>query len=162
MLNNFRQSFKAGFGFGLTSAIITTLGLMIGLYASTQSKLAVIGGILTIAVADAFSDALGMHISAEYGNRVSTKEVWAATFATFLAKFFFASLFLIPVLLFKLKLAVILSVIFGLALLAVLSYLIARQDNKPARAVIFEHVFIAGLVVILTYYLGGAIAQSVG
>lgn len=38
---------------------------MIGLMAGTHSKLAVLGGILTIAIADAMSDALGIHISQE-------------------------------------------------------------------------------------------------
>ena len=52
------HSVKTGFSFGFTSAIITTLGLMVGLNAGTHSRLVVLGGILTIAIADAFSDAL--------------------------------------------------------------------------------------------------------
>ena len=52
------HSFRVGMSFGLTSGIITTLGLIVGLHSGTHSKLAVIGGILTIAMADAFSDAL--------------------------------------------------------------------------------------------------------
>ena len=43
-----------GVSFGLTSGIITTLGMMVGLNFSTGSKLVVLGGILTIAIADAF------------------------------------------------------------------------------------------------------------
>ena len=54
---------KKGFSFGLTSAVITTLGLITGLDSSTGSKIVVISGILTIALADAFSDALGMHMA---------------------------------------------------------------------------------------------------
>ena len=53
-----KHSLKVGFSFGLTSGIITTLGLMVGLHSGTNSKIAVIGGVLTIAIADAFSDAL--------------------------------------------------------------------------------------------------------
>ena len=52
-----KHSFRAGFSFGLTTGIITTLGLMVGLYSGTNSRLAVLGGILTIAIADAFADA---------------------------------------------------------------------------------------------------------
>ena len=48
------HSVKIGFCFGSTSGIITTLGLMVGLNSGTHSKLVVIGGILTIAIADAF------------------------------------------------------------------------------------------------------------
>ena len=33
-----RTSLKIGFSFGLTSGVITTLGLMVGLHAGTHSK----------------------------------------------------------------------------------------------------------------------------
>jgi len=61
-LNN---SVKSGFGFGLASGIITTLGLIVGLNAGNSSKAIIISGVLTIAIADAFSDALGVHIAEE-------------------------------------------------------------------------------------------------
>ena len=60
-----KKSLKTGISFGLTSGTITTLGLMIGLNSGTNSRGIVIGGILTIAIADSFSDALGIHISEE-------------------------------------------------------------------------------------------------
>lgn len=75
-----KNSLKIGICFGITSGIITTLGLMMGLESGTNSRLVVLGGIFTIAIADAFSDALGIHISEEsqkvvrpevYGNRRS-------------------------------------------------------------------------------------------
>ena len=42
-----KRSIKKGLGFGLASGVITTLGMMVGLNASTGSKLAIIGGIIT-------------------------------------------------------------------------------------------------------------------
>ncbi|MEO0185998.1 MAG: VIT1/CCC1 transporter family protein, partial [candidate division WOR-3 bacterium] len=74
-----KHSLKTGFSFGSTSGIITTLGLMVGLHSGTHSKIVVIGGILTIAIADAFSDALGIHVSEESENKHSTKEIWEST-----------------------------------------------------------------------------------
>ena len=56
---------RSGVYFGATSGVITTVGLIAGLYAGTESVVAVLGGILVIAVADAMSDALGMHIAQE-------------------------------------------------------------------------------------------------
>ncbi|MCW1309363.1 MAG: hypothetical protein QXP04_01585, partial [Candidatus Nanoarchaeia archaeon] len=73
------SSTKKGFSFGLVSGIITTLGLIVGLHSGTHSKLAVLGGIMTIAVADAFSDALGVHISEESEIKHSTREIWTST-----------------------------------------------------------------------------------
>ena len=82
-----RLSIKKGMGFGITSGIITTLGLMVGLYSSTNSKFVVLGGILTIAIADAFSDALGIHISEESVYKGKYSKVWESTFATLFFKF---------------------------------------------------------------------------
>ncbi|MDD5290487.1 MAG: hypothetical protein PHZ04_00005, partial [Patescibacteria group bacterium] len=123
-----KHSIKKGFSFGLTSGVITTLGLIIGLDSATGSSLVVIGGILTIAIADALSDALGMHISEESENCHTTKEVWTATASTFLTKFFFALTFIIPVLIFTLPNAIIASVIWGLILITTFSFFMAREQ----------------------------------
>ena len=63
-----RRSVRIGFSFGLTSGIIGTLGLMVGLHSSTNSQLVVIGGILAIAVAEGFSEAVSIHIAEEFEN----------------------------------------------------------------------------------------------
>ena len=118
-----KHSIKTGFSFGLTSGIITTLGLMVGLHSGTHSKLVVLGGILTIAIADAFSDALGIHISEESENKHASKEIWESTISTFFSKFIFALTFIIPVLLFEISTAIIVSVIWGLSILGILSFI---------------------------------------
>lgn len=153
------SSIKTGISFGLTSASITTLGLMIGLNSGTHSRLVVLGGILTIAVADAFSDALGIHISEESENQHTSKEIWLSTVFTFLAKFFFALTFVIPVLIFPLSLAIVVSVIWGLLVLSLLSFYLAKiQKEKPIK-VVSEHLLIAIIVIFLTNYLGGFISK---
>lgn len=149
-----KESIIKGASFGITSGIITTLGLMVGLYSSTNSKIVVLGGILTIAISDAFSDALGIHISEESQNIHTEKQIWIATIFTFISKFFMASFFLIPVLLFQLKVAVYFSIFFGLLLISILSYKLAKMQNIKPFKVILEHLFIAVLVIILTHYVG--------
>lgn len=154
-----KHSIKTGFSFGFTSAIITTLGLMVGLHSGTKSRLVVIGGILIIAIADAFSDALGIHMSEEAENKHSTVEIWEATISTFFAKFFFASTFIIPLLIFPLGVAIITSILYGIVLLGIVSYFMAREQKvKPAK-VIFEHIVIAAIVIIVTHFVGDWIAE---
>ncbi|NOR78597.1 MAG: hypothetical protein GQ523_09305 [Methanophagales archaeon] len=154
------HSVKIGFSFGLTSGIITTLGLMVGLNSGTHSKLVVIGGVLTIAIADAFSDALGIHISEESENKHTTKEIWESTIATFVSKFAFALTFVIPVLLFPLTTAIYVSIVWGFTLLGLFSFYIAKeQDVKPWKVVI-EHLVIALAVIIITHYVGDWIAGT--
>ncbi len=145
---------KIGLSFGLTSGVITTLGLMAGLHAGTHSMPAVLGGILTIAVADAMSDALGIHIAEESRNHGNTHDIWASTVATFAAKFVIAGTFAVPVLFMPLDLALVVSLAWGLSLLSVLSYAMARAQRVPPWSVIGEHVFIGLIVVAITHYLG--------
>ena len=114
----------------------------------------VIGGVLTIAIADAFSDSLGIHISEESENKHLPREIWESTISTFITKFIFSSLFIIPILLFSLQIAVLTSVIIGLFLLVLVSYKISKGQKVKAWKVISEHLIIAIIVVILTHFVG--------
>ncbi|MFC1546218.1 hypothetical protein ACFL4O_00680 [bacterium] len=153
-----KHAITVGFNFGATSGIITTLGLMIGLNSSTQSRLAVIGGILTIAIADAFSDALGIHISEESENVHTAQQIWLATFCTFFSKLIMALTFVVPVLLFNLITAVKIGVVWGTLILALMSLKIAKSQKAKPWPVILEHLLIMFLVIILAHYTGELIA----
>lgn len=154
-----KHSLRTGICFGLTSGIITTLGLMAGLHSSTNSKLIVIGGILTIAIADSFSDALGIHI-AEEAKHNGNKEIWESTAATFIAKLVVALTFMIPVFMFALDKAIAVSIIWGVFCLCVLSYIIAKSKGENPIHVIVEHAAIALLVVAATHCAGDLIADK--
>lgn len=157
-----RDSWRTGFSFGLTSGIITTLGLIVGLHSGTHSRAVVLGGILTIAVADALSDALGMHIAQESASRHTDREIWEATGATLLSKFLFALTFAVPMLALPLGPAVGLSILWGLLLLALLSYWIARAQRVEPWRVILEHLVIAVAVIVLTHLVGDWIGTTLG
>jgi len=90
------HSIRKGFSFGLTSGIITTLGLIVGLHSGTASKAIILGGIITIAIADAASDALGIHISEEAESHHTHKQIWGATLSTFLSKLVFGTYLCTP------------------------------------------------------------------
>ena len=149
---------RTGVSFGLTSAVITTLGLMVGLHSETGSKMIVLGGVLTIAIADAFSDALGIHISEESENVHSTREIWGATIATFMTKFFFAMTFIIPVIFLPLSTALIVSLIWGFSILIVISYLMAKTQKEKPWKIIGEHILIAIIVIAITHLVGHWVA----
>lgn len=157
-----RHSLKTGLCFGLTSGIITTLGLMVGLHSSTRSESIVIGGILIIAIADALSDAMGIHMSEESENKHTPKEIWESTLATFLSKFIFALTFIVPILLFQLSTAIIVSIIWGLSLLGIFSFYIAREQKTNPLKVVAEHLVLAAIVIIITHYVGDWISSVFG
>ena len=154
-----KHSLKTGLGFGVTSGIITTIGLMVGLNAGTQSKLAIIGGLLTIAIADAFSDALGIHISTEFENKSNTREIWESTLTTFFSKFFIAIFFVFPLFVLPLSIAINVNILLGITFLGCFSYYIAKQRKANAWYVIAEHLFIAIVVIIIAQCTGSWIRQ---
>lgn len=157
-----KTSWKTGISFGLTSGVITTLGLMVGLHSGTHSRAVVISGILTIAIADAMSDALGIHVSEESKNSVPVSQVWEATLATFAAKFVVSATFVVPVLISPLDQAIVISIVWGLFLLTVLSFFIARAQTIAPWKVIGEHLLIALCVVAMTHAVGDWVNGFVG
>jgi VIT1/CCC1 family predicted Fe2+/Mn2+ transporter len=155
-----RRIWGSGVSFGLTSGVITTLGLMVGLRSGTGSRLAVIGGILTIAVADAFSDALGMHIAEEGRGQGEARHIWAATLSTFVTKLLVALSFAVPVLVLDLDMAVWVAVGWGMVLLAGLSWVIALANRTSPLLAMAEHVAIAGVVITVAQFLGDWVAAT--
>jgi VIT1/CCC1 family predicted Fe2+/Mn2+ transporter len=155
-----REALRTGASFGLTSGVLTTLGLIVGLYAGTHSKLAVIGGIFTIAVADGLSDALGMHVHEEAENQHTARQIWVASGATFVTKLVTSLSFLVPLFTLELPAAVAASVVWAFALLAWLSYRLAVSQGASGWRAVAEHLAIAAVVVVLTHLVGVWIARA--
>jgi len=154
------KQIKKGFSFGLISGVITTLGMMVGMHSGTHSRIVVLGAILSIAVADAFSDALGVHVSEESENQHNTKEIWEATGFTFVTKFICALTFVLPVLFLPLGWAIIVSVAWGLLLVAVFSYFVGKNgEQKKPWPVVLEHLIIAIIVIFITHLVGDFISK---
>ena len=157
-----QQAISTGINFGLTSGVITTSGLIAGLHSGTNSMLAVVGRILTIAIADSMSDALGIHISKESDPNSSKKDVWVATIVTLITKMCMSLTFIVPVLFLALTQTIIVSVIWGLSIIAILSYSLAKKGGKKPIYVVGEHLFIAIVVIVMTHYIGDWVAISFG
>ena len=154
-------SIRKGLSFGITSGVITTLGMVVGVNASTSSRLAVIAAIISIAIADAFSDAVAMHVSEESEGVHTRKDVWEATMATFLTKFAFAMTFVIPIWFLALDIAVLVDIIWGLLIMTVFNIFLARSQDERVLRVVFEHLTIAIVVVLITYTAGSFLSTVV-
>jgi len=163
-MNGFLKSdgARTGLFFGATSGVITTVGLLTGLHAGTHSLAAVLGGILVIAVADAMSDALGIHLAEEANPATDHRHVWSATISTFITKFIFAGSFAVPLLLLPLQQAVWASIAWGMVVIVVLSYFLAKSQGERPFPVIAEHLSIAVAVVILSQLIGSWVGSTFG
>jgi VIT1/CCC1 family predicted Fe2+/Mn2+ transporter len=156
MLNYLKRQFRltqTKFSFGATSAIISNLGLITGLQTLDHAKLSIVGGIIIIGIADNIADSFGIHMFQE-SECLKTKEVWISTLTNFLTRVSVSFSFVPLIVFLPIKAAVISSVIWGLVLLSLLSYSIARREGRKPQWVIFEHIVIA-VVVIFASILAG-------
>jgi VIT1/CCC1 family predicted Fe2+/Mn2+ transporter len=162
MLKHIRKRFRlyqTKFSFGATSGIITNLGIICGLWTGAHPKLAIIGAMLLIAIADNISDSVGIHIYQE-SELLNTREIWISTFTNFLARILVSLTFILLVIILPIKPAVICAISWGLLLLAILSYTIAKDEEVNPYLAMFEHVSIAVAIVILSNYIGGFVISK--
>ena len=156
-----KESIRMGMSFGLTSGIITTLGLIVGLHSGTHSKTVILIGVLTVAIADSLSDALGIHVAQESEDHHLTKEIWESTGATFITKLTVALSFVIPIIALPGTPAIVVSVAWGLTLLVVLNVYLAKEKGVRPLPLILEHVVVAIIVIALAYFIGTWIEAKV-
>lgn len=153
---------RVGAYFGATSGVITTVGLMVGLSSSTDSSLAVVGGVVVIALADSLSDALGIHVAQESDESNSERHIWMATLATFVSKFVIAISFLLPVAYLSLPKAIWASIVWSVIVIVFLSYLLACDQKRAFVPIVAEHLGIAVLVVAASYAVGVWVKHAFG
>jgi vacuolar iron transporter family protein len=144
--------------FGSTAAIITNISLLVGLSSAHTGKIAMLGGLLTIAVADNISDSLGIHMYKEAegcGMRYSV----LATVLNFTARLLISGTFIAIVLVFPLVQVGVIAAFWGLLLLIILSYLIACNNRENAFREILKHLTVAVCVIAASYYVGHLIMR---
>lgn len=155
------HGWKTKFSFGSTSAIITNLALMAGLHSEPNARISIIGGILVIALADNVSDSFGIHIYQE-SEDIEAHEVWASTILNFISRVLVSLSFVALILLLPFNAAIISSIVWGLLLLAVLSYMIAKNGSGNPYLSILTHVLIAVAVIFLSNLVGDLLIGRFG
>ena len=147
------------FSIGATAAITTSMGLIAGLAQGDGARVSIVTGLLVIAIADNISDSLGIHIYKE-SEGASKSDTRSSTFGNFLVTAGPRA---------DLRpdrppapphLAVIVSAVWGLVMLAVLSLLIARRKNTRPTCEIAWHLAVAILVIAVSKLVGHLIATK--
>lgn len=144
--------------FGSTSAIITNISLIVGLGSSRAGKLPVLGALLTIALADNISDALGIHLDKEaegYGTGPSLLTMSL----NFLARLVISLSFIALVLLYPLALAGSLAIAWGLLLLLIISFVLARRNRANPWWETTKHLLVAVCVIVVSHFVGLFLAR---
>lgn len=148
------------FSFGATSAIITSLALIVGLDQVSNPKVSIIGALLLIAIADNIADSLGIHIYRESQFLGPKNSSNVFTITNFLARLAVTLVFVLLIILLPLKYAVFSSLVLGILALSLISYFIALYHKTNPYLEIFKHVGIAILVLIASHFAGQLIRNT--
>ena len=148
------------FTFGGTSAIVTSMGLIIGLESATATTATIVSGLLIVAVTDNISDSLSIHMYQE-AERLDERAALRATIANFLARLLVALSFVIIVAVFPAFSAGIVALAWGFLLLACLSYVVARARGVSPLTEVGKHLGIAILVIAASRLIGTWILHHV-
>jgi len=144
------------FAFGGTSAIVTGMGLIIGLDAAAASRMALVGSLLIIGLADNLTDSLSVHMYQE-AEHLDGRQALRTTVTNFLARFAITLSFVGFLITLPFSTAIIVSLIWGFVLLALMSLMLARLRRASALAEIWKHTAVAVTVIIASKIIGTAI-----
>jgi len=163
MAQKYSHQLITGISFGLTTAVITSLGMIVGMHSATSSKLAVVAGIVVMAIADGLSDAVSLHTAEEAEvekgrGKHAPKEIWLTTLIAFLSVSSFTLTFAIPILLLPFETALFLAIAWGMLLIILLNFHIAKIRKENPIKLISEHVLLAIFVIIVSHLVGNLIA----
>ena len=145
-----------GATFGIMEGIIMALGLIMGLSA-IENKAAIVAGILVAALADAFANAAGFHVSEETETYHTRREIWKSTIFCFFTTITVILLLAVPVFFMPIAQAIIVSELIGIVILALLGYYVGGIGNKKRFNIIIEYVLIGVVVSVICYYLGNIV-----
>jgi VIT1/CCC1 family predicted Fe2+/Mn2+ transporter len=127
------------YSFGSTAAIVTSMGIIVGLRAATIPRASVVTSLLVIALADNISDSLSIHMYQE-SERLEERAAFRATVTNFVARFLVAMSFVGLVALLPAAGVVSVSLTWGIALLAALTFFVARARNANPWTEIAKHL----------------------
>ncbi|MGO9317071.1 MAG: hypothetical protein ACLPXT_11290 [Terracidiphilus sp.] len=144
--------------FGSTAAIITSMGLIVGLDATTTSTGPVVGSILIAGLADNLTDSLSVHVYQESEKRPE-REALRTTAINYIVRFTLSLIFVIIMVVFPRLTAVRVSVIWGFSLLSALCYSLARARGVTIWSEIWKHAAVAVAVIVISEAIGIGISR---
>ncbi len=134
------------FSFGGTSAIVTSMGVIIGLGAASAELATVVSGLLIVAFADNLSDSLSIHMYQE-AEKLEGRTAFRSTLTNFVTRILVALSFVAIVLMLPAPYAGMVALGWGCALLAAISCMLARSRSVGVAPEVVKHLGMAVLVI---------------
>jgi VIT1/CCC1 family predicted Fe2+/Mn2+ transporter len=145
---------QQGIAFGTMDGVVNILGVLLSLSIATDSRLAVIAGVLAAGLANALANSSGFYVSEETEGLYTEKEIIIATIIAFASSFGSALLVLLPIFLINLVTGVWISILIGIILLFVVGYFFSHVDKKRAIKIGLKYIAIGLIVSAAGFVLG--------
>ncbi len=144
--------------YGLTSGIMTSSGMLIGVYFAMPSKLAVASSMMALAVSDSLSEAYSMY-NAKLAEGMSQRNAVRHGLYTMNGNVVIPVLFLMPIFLLPLTSAIYLNLSFSAAILICLSTLDSLATQRPIVKKASKTLALAILIVGLSTLAGKLVTK---
>ena len=140
-----------GIYFGLTEGTVTTMGIIIGMFASLPIKKAIFSAVIAATLSDSFGDSIGLYFSEEARGG---KEAINTVKKMVMCKLFISFLYLLPILLIKsLKIGIFVSIVIALFVITKSFHNLATIKELDPKEFIIKNTIAVVIVIILTYYI---------
>jgi len=139
--------------FGAVSAIVTSIGLIVGLGTAGISTPTIIGGLLIVGLADNLTDSLSIHVYQE-SEKLEQQAAFEATISNFVTRLLISISFVIVVLVFSSSTAVFVSLAWGIALLTGVTWLVAKSRGANVTTEVLKHLAVAAVVIVASRAIG--------
>jgi VIT1/CCC1 family predicted Fe2+/Mn2+ transporter len=147
--------------FGGTAAIVTSMAIVTGLNAVSASEKTIITALLIAALADNLTDSLSVHVYQE-SERLEEKEAFKGTLTNFVVRLVLCVSFAILVATLPTYLALVCSIVWGMLLLGILSYVLAKERGVPPVSEAVKHIAVACAAVLVSRLIGNWINGQIG
>lgn len=139
--------------FGATSAIVTSMGMIIGFGAGGISRSTIVAGLLIVGLADNLTDSLSIHIYQE-SERLEQRAAFQATIGNFISRLIISLSFVALVLSFSGTDMLLACLVWGVLLLASLTWLVAKNRNANVSTEVLKHLAVATAVIAASFATG--------
>ena len=146
--------------FGATSAIVTSMGVIIGFGAGAISKSPIIAGLLIVGLADNLTDSLSIHIYQE-SERLEQRAAFRAAIGNFATRLIISLTFVALVFSFSSTNMLLACLAWGALLLTSLTWLVAKNRNANVATELLKHLTVAAAVVAASFSTGNLISAYV-
>ena len=125
--------------------MMTSMALIVGLGSANTGKTSIIAGLLIIGIADNLSDSLGIHIHEECDTKAT--EAFSLSASNYVTRLVIVCSFIAIVAVLPYGVARAVTLAWGVVLLSVLTYFIAKARSARPAYEIALHLFVAAVVV---------------